>query len=147
MSTSLIAVLIALFFFALIVGYVIYILIPTDQDITIYKDYRIGKNVFTIHLYREKDCLLDLYDVRVKICEWHLPPRSRWEYSNQFFKIKVYRDVYWRPYLTSISLEDFIIQEIEEVIKTEEKKLKLDKEWEEFCEINNIEIDKEETSS
>jgi hypothetical protein len=76
-----------------------------------------------------------------------LPPRSRWEYSNQFFKIKVYRDVYWRPSLTSISLEDFIIQEIEEVIKTEEKKLKLDKEWEEFCEINNIEIDKEETSS
>lgn len=147
MSTSLIAVLIALFFFALIVGYVIYLLIPTDQNTTIYKDYRIGENVFTIHLYREKDCLSDLYDVRVKICEWHLPPRSRWEYSNQFFKIKVYRDVYWRPSLTSISLEDFIIQEIEEVIKTEEKKLKLDKEWEEFCEINNIEIDKEETSS
>lgn len=142
MSTSLIAVLIALFFFALIVGYVIYILIPTDQDITIYKDYRIGENVFTIHLYREKDYFSHLYDVRVKICERHLPPRSRWEYSNQFFKIKVYRDVYWRPSLTSISLEDFIIQEIEEVIKTEEKKIKLDKEWEKFCEIN-----KEETSS
>ena len=147
MSTSLIAVLIALFFFALIVGYVIYILIPTDQDITIYKDYRIGKNVFTIHLYREKDCLLDLYDVRVKICEYHLPPRSRWEYSKQFFGIKVYRDVYWRPSLPSVPLEDFIIQEIEEVIKTEEEKLKLDKEWEEFCEINNVKINEEETSS
>jgi hypothetical protein len=128
------------------IGCIVYLFIPTGQDITIYKYYRIGENVFTIHLLREKDYLSDLYDVRVKICEYHLPPRSRWEYSKQFFGIKVYRDVYWRPSLTSVPLEDFIIQEIEEVIKTEEEKLKLDKEWKEFCGINDIEIDKEETS-
>jgi hypothetical protein len=143
MSTSLIAVLIAVFIFVLGVGCVLFFIIPTGQADTIYKDYRIGEDVFTVHLLREKDCLFDTYDVKITICEPHLPPPSRWAYIKQFFNTKVYQEIYWRPSLETISLEDFIIQEIEDVIKREKRKACLEKEWQDFCETNNIVIEKE----
>lgn len=137
MSINLIGILIAVFLFVLGVGYVLFFIIPTDQDTTIYKDYRIGEDIFTVHLLREKDCLFDTYDVKITICEPHLPPPSRWAYIKQFFNTKVYQEVYWRPSLETISLEDFIIQKIEEVINREKRKIYLEKEWQDFCKTNN----------
>lgn len=128
MSTNLMGILIALFFFGLVVGYVLYVIIPTDQDTTIYKDYRIDNHVFTVHLHRDGD-----RDVQIKVCEWHLPPRNRWQYTTQFFKIKCYDEKYWRPCLTQLNLENFIIEFLEEIIATEAEEERLDKEWEEFC--------------
>lgn len=132
MSANLIGMLIILFLLVLGAGYLIFLIIPTGQANTIYKDYRIGENTFTVHLLRENDYLLDTYDVKITICEWHLPPPSRWAYVKQCFKTKIYQEIYWRPALETISLEDFIIQEIEEVINKEKRKACLEKEWQDF---------------
>lgn len=144
MSINLIGMLIILFFLVLGVGYIIFLIIPTGQADTIYRDYRIGENAFTVHFLREKDCFLDTYDIKITICEPHLPPPSRWAYIKQCFKTKVYREVYWRPALETISFEDFIIQEIEYVIEKEERKVRLEKEWQDLRETNNIVIEKGE---
>lgn len=137
MSANLIGILIILFFLVLGIGYLIFLIIPTGQDTTIYKDYRIGEDVFTVHLLREEDYLFDTYDVKITICEPHLPPPSRWAYIKQCFNTKVYQEIYWRPALEKISLEDFIIQEIESVIDKEKRKVCLEKEWQDFCKTNN----------
>ena len=129
MSTNLIGILLTLLFFILGIGFIVYLFIPTGQDTTIYKDYRIGENTFTVHLLRENDYLLDTYDVKITICEWHLPPPSRLAYLKQCFKTKVYQEIYWRPSLEKTSLEDFIIQELENVIAKEKRKACLEKEW------------------
>ena len=142
MSTNLIGILLTLLFFILGIGFIVYLFILTGQDTTIYRDYRIGENAFTVHLLREEDYLLDTYDVKITICEPHLPPPSRWAYVKQYFNIKVYQEIYWRPSLETISLEDFIIQEIEEVIGREKRKACLEKEWQDLCETNNIVIEK-----
>jgi hypothetical protein len=139
MLATLIGILIAVFLF--ILG--LFFIIPTGQADTIYKDYCVDDNAFTVHLLREKDYLFDTYDVKITICEPHLPPPSRWAYVKQCFKTKVYQEIYWRPALKTISLEDFIIQEIKEVIKEEKKKVCLEKEWQDFCKTNNIVIKKE----
>ncbi len=137
MSTNLIGMLITIFLFILGVGYVLFFIIPTGQADTIYKDYCIDDNAFTVHLLREDEPLLNTYDVKVTICEPHLPPPSRWAYIKQFFNTKVYQEVYWRPSLETISLEDFIIQEIENVIGKEKRNARLEKEWQDFCKTNN----------
>ena len=143
MSTNLIGMLITIFLFVLGIGYFIFFIIPAGQANTIYRDYHIGENAFTVHLLREDEPLLDTYDIKITICEPHLPPPSRWAYIKQCFKTKVYREVYWRPAFETISFEDFVIQEIEYVIEKEERKMRLEKEWQDLRETNNIVIEKE----
>ena len=96
-----------------------------------YKDYRIGKYTFTLHLNRDADG-----DVRIAVFDWHLPPRSWWEHLKQKYSVKCYGVKYWRPNFlphSYISLEDFIQSFLEEIINKWELNERIEKEWANFC--------------
>lgn len=91
----------------------------------IYKDYRIGEYVFTVHLSRDSDG-----DVRIEVYDWHLPPHTKRERIKQWWKLKSRDYFYWRPSFTSLNLEEYILERIETVIsRIEEEKYALE-EWE-----------------
>lgn len=96
----------------------------------IYKDYRIGKYIFTVHLLKGKNDK----DIYIEICDWHLPPRNRKERR----KIKVYDYFFWRYDLETESIEDFILKECLFVIKKIEKEKDFYKQWEKLS--NNPKI-------
>lgn len=126
LKTTIFTIVMIIIFSICLFSFFIWLIFPTKKNPIIYKDYRVGERIFTIHLERDYEG-----DVAVGIFDWHLPPKNRFEYIKQFFTINGYNRIYWRTF-SSLSLEEFIIQELHNVIKKEKEEKQREKEWEDF---------------
>lgn len=89
-----------------------------------YKDYRIGRDVYTIKLTR-----LSHGVVYVQVMKWHLPPRNLWERITEWWKYIICEGV-WDPTLMEASLDAYCIDKCNlETVKRIAIK-RGDKEWE-----------------
>lgn len=94
-----------------------------------YKDYRIGKHVFTVkltHLPHGGVCSND--SVKVEIMEWHTPPRNFWERITESWKYYLNSWV-WDPYVTGASLDYFCISYCDYEASKKADSEKFQKEW------------------
>ena len=95
-----------------------------------YKDYRIGRDVYTVKLtYEPQGGFFYNPVVRVEVMKWHLPPRNLWERITEWWKYYLSGGT-WDPSWTKASLDDYCINkcsfETEQRLSTE----RCDKEWE-----------------
>ena len=73
-----------------------------------YKDYRIGRDVYTVKLTYSPQGSLFGPEVHVKVMKWHLPPRNLWERIAEWWKYYLSGWV-WNPTLTDASLDAYCI--------------------------------------
>lgn len=74
-----------------------------------YKDYRIGRDVYTVKLmYQPQGGFCYNPVVRVEVMKWHLPPRNLWERITEWWKYYLSGGT-WDPSLTEASLDAYCI--------------------------------------
>jgi hypothetical protein len=97
-----------------------------------YKDYRIGRDVYTVKLtHLPQGGFFYNPVVRVQIMKWHLPPRNLWERVTEWWKYNIDTHV-WDPTLTEVSLNAYCIDECNLATANRIAVERGDKEWEAF---------------
>ena len=75
-----------------------------------YKDYRIGRDVYTVKLtYLPQGGFSYNPVVHVEVMKWHLPPRNLWERITEWWKYYL-SDGTWDPIWIDTSLDDYCIE-------------------------------------
>lgn len=94
-----------------------------------YKDYRIGRDVYTVKLiYLPQGGPLGP-EVHVEVMKWHLPPRNLWEYITEWWKYSL-SNWDWIPALTKVSLDAYCIDKCNYETAKRIAIERGDKEWE-----------------
>lgn len=97
-----------------------------------YKDYRIGRDVYTVKLtHLPQGGFFYNPVVRVQVMKWHLPPRSLWERITERWKYNIDTHV-WDPTLTETSLDTYCIDECILATANRAAVERGDKEWKAF---------------
>lgn len=94
-----------------------------------YKDYRIGRDVYTVKLIYLPQGGLFGPEVRVEVMKWHLPPRNLWERITEWWKYYL-SGWEWIPSLTEASLDAYCIDKCNYETWRRITAERGDKEWE-----------------
>ena len=94
-----------------------------------YKDYRIGRDVYTVKLTYFPQGGLFGPEVNVEVMKWHLPPRNLWERITEWWKYSLSGWV-WNPTLTESSLDAYCIDKCNYETAKRIAIERGDKEWE-----------------
>lgn len=94
-----------------------------------YKDYRIGRDVYTVKLtyLPQGGCFGP--EVRVEVMKWHQPPRNLWERITEWWKYYL-SGWEWIPSLTEASLDAYCIDKCNYETWQRITAERGDKEWE-----------------
>ena len=94
-----------------------------------YKDYRIGRDAYTVKLTHSPNS--HYTPVVVRVMEWHVPPRNLWERITEWWKYDI-NDYLWNPLLTETSLDAYCTDKCKFITAQRIAIKKGDKEWETF---------------
>ena len=95
-----------------------------------YKDYRIGPYVFTVELWLRKCC--ENAEVRMRIWDYHTPPRNIFQWVKRAFTVKYYETHIWSYDITSIPLDAYVVKACNELVNSADCEIKTKQAWANF---------------
>lgn len=99
-----------------------------------YKDYRIGKYVFTVKFIFALNGgggIRNGSAIIVHVMNWHQPPRNLWGRISEIWKYSLDCST-WDPMLTNMTLEDYTIYRCNHEAEWQMNVERCNKEWETF---------------
>lgn len=95
-----------------------------------YRDYRIGRDVYTVKLiYKYSGGISSGPAIYFRVMEWHQPPCGLWQRITEFWKYNL-NTWTWDPALTDIPLQDYVINKCNLETTRRLEVERGDKEWE-----------------